>query len=90
MTDLTALMLAIAEPKRREILAHLARGDASVSELSKVVGLGQPSVSYHLRILENAGLIVRFRVAQTRPVRLNPDGLKAIAYWLQDFERFLQ
>jgi hypothetical protein len=41
-------------------------------------------------MLENAGLIVRLRVARTRPVRLNPDGLKAIAYWLKDFEHFWQ
>jgi DNA-binding transcriptional ArsR family regulator len=87
MTKLTACLLAVAEPKRREILAHLARGEATVSELSVVVGLAQPTVSYHLRVLDGARLIIRTRAARTRPVRLNPEGLKAIAIWLKDYER---
>lgn len=90
MTELTASLSALADPTRREIIAHLANGEATVSQLVDQFDLTQPTISSHLKVLERAGLIVRTRVAQTRPCRLNPDGLKAIAYWLKDYERFWQ
>ena len=90
MTDLTASLSALADPTRREIIAHLANGEATVSQLVDQFDLTQPTISSHLKVLEGAGLIVRTRVAQTRPCRLNPAGLKTISDWLKDYERFWQ
>ena len=90
MTDLTASLSALADPTRREIIAHLADCEATVSQLVDQFDLTQPTISSHLKVLEVAGLIIRTRVAQTRPCRLNPDGLKTIADWLKDYERFWQ
>ncbi|WP_420325736.1 ArsR/SmtB family transcription factor [Mameliella sp.] len=90
MTDLTASLSALADPTRREIIAHLARGEATVSQLVEQFDLTQPTISSHLKVLEGAGLVLRTRVAQTRPCRLNPDGLKTIADWLKDYEQFWQ
>ena len=90
MTKLTASLSALADPTRREIIAHLASGEATVSHLVSQFDLTQPTISSHLKVLEGAGLIVRTRVAQTRPCRLNPDGLKTIADWLKDYEQFWQ
>ena len=90
MPDLTLSLSALADPTRRAIIAHLARGEATVSQLVDQFDLTQPTISSHLKVLEGAGLIVRTRVAQTRPCRLNPDGLKTIADWLKDYERFWQ
>lgn len=88
MAELAASLSALADPTRRKIIAHLADGEATVSQLVDQFDLTQPTISSHLKVLEGAGLIVRTRVAQTRPCRLNPDGLKTIADWLKDYERF--
>lgn len=88
MDKLTPSFSALADPTRRGILAHLAAGEATVSELVDRFSLTQPTISSHLKMLEGAGLILRSRVAQTRPCRLNPEGLKAIADWLKDYEAF--
>lgn len=88
MTELSASLAALADPTRREIVARLARGEATVSQLVDQFDLTQPTISSHLKVLEGAGLIIRTRVAQTRPCRLNPVGLKTIADWLKDYERF--
>ncbi|MEL7466572.1 MAG: metalloregulator ArsR/SmtB family transcription factor [Pseudomonadota bacterium] len=90
MAGLTASLSALADPTRREIIAHLAKGEATVSQLVDQFELTQPTISSHLKVLEGAGLIVRMRVAQTRPCALNPAGLKPIADWLKDYERFWQ
>lgn len=90
MNELSTSLSALADPTRREIIAHLARGEATVSQLVEQFDLTQPTISSHLKVLEAAGLITRSRVAQTRPCRLNPDGLKTIADWLKDYERFWQ
>jgi len=90
MRNLSASLSALADPTRREIIAHLAAGEATVSELVDRFDLTQPTISSHLKVLEGAGLITRTRVAQTRPCRLNPDGLKTIADWLRDYETFWQ
>lgn len=90
MTELTASLSALADPTRREIIAHLANGEATVSQLVDQFDLAQPTISSHLKVLEGAGLIVRTRVAQTRPCRLNPAGLKTISDWMKDYERFWQ
>jgi DNA-binding transcriptional ArsR family regulator len=90
MTSLTTSLSALADPTRRAIIARLAEGEATVSQLVDQFDLTQPTISSHLKVLEGAGLIVRTRVAQTRPCRLDPNGLKTIADWLKDYERFWQ
>jgi DNA-binding transcriptional ArsR family regulator len=74
---------ALADPTRRGIIAHLARGEATVSDLVDQFDLTQPTISSHIKVLETAGLISRSRKAQTRPCRLAPDGLKAVNGWLE-------
>jgi len=79
---------ALADPTRRAILARLALGEATVNELVAPFKLTQPAISKHLKVLERAGLISRGRMAQTRPCRLEPTGLKAAVNWLDDYRRF--
>ena len=88
MDSLDTGFAALADPTRRAILARLARGEATVSQLVDQFDLTQPTISSHLKVLERAGLVARGRVAQTRPCRLDPAGLKAVADWLQDYARF--
>lgn len=88
MKDLDTHFAALTDPTRRAIIARLARGEATVSQLVEQFDLSQPTISSHLKYLERAGFVVRDRVAQTRPCRLNPAGLKAVADWLKDYERF--
>jgi DNA-binding transcriptional ArsR family regulator len=76
---------ALADPTRRAILARLALGEATVSELAKPFHLAQPTISKHLRVLEEAGLIETGRDAQKRPRRLVLTSLKAADAWLQPF-----
>ena len=84
MQILDAQFSALADPQRRAILARLARGDATVSELQRPLGISQPAVSRHLKLLEEAGLIEQTRVAQARPRRLKPQGLDAARSWIEE------
>ncbi len=79
---------ALSDPTRRAILARLASGDASVNELVEPFNLSQPAISKHLKVLENAGLISRGRVAQSRPCHLEVEPLKAVADWIEHYRRF--
>jgi DNA-binding transcriptional ArsR family regulator len=85
---LDATFTALADPTRRAILARLAQGEASVTELTQPFALSQPAVSRHLRVLERAGLITRGRRAQLRPRRLAAEPLKDAAAWLEGYRRF--
>jgi DNA-binding transcriptional ArsR family regulator len=76
---------ALADPTRRAILARLARGEASVTELAAPFELSQPAISKHLRVLEKAGLIERGRQAQWRPRRLRAGPLKDAAAWVGQY-----
>jgi DNA-binding transcriptional ArsR family regulator len=76
---------ALADPTRRAILARLAKGDASVTELAKPFELSQPAISKHLKVLERAGLVSRGRDAQRRPCRLEGAPLKAAASWIAKY-----
>ncbi len=82
---LSAVFNALADPTRRAILARLAEGEATVSELSAPFRLAQPTISKHLRVLEEAGLIRADRDAQRRPRRLVLAPLQAADHWLQPF-----
>lgn len=84
MHSLDSQFSALADPARRAILARLARGEATVSELQRPLGISQPAVSRHLRLLEEAGLVEQSRAAQARPRRLKPDGLDAARGWLEE------
>ena len=85
METLNQTFTALSDPTRRGILAHLAQGEATVSELVAQFDLTQPTISSHLKILEAAGLISRSRKAQMRPCKLEAEGLKAIDRWLERF-----
>jgi DNA-binding transcriptional ArsR family regulator len=80
---------AIAEPRRREIVELLARGpQRDVSELVMNLGLPQPAVSKHLSVLRKVGLVAVHKAGQRRLYRLNPQELKPVHDWIQNFERF--
>jgi len=79
---------ALADPTRRAILARLATGEASVTELAEPFEMSMPAVSKHLKVLERAGLIARGREAQWRPCRLDATPLKDIAGWIDYYRRF--
>jgi DNA-binding transcriptional ArsR family regulator len=84
---LTATFAALADPTRRAILARLASGEASVSELAKPFDMSLPAISKHLKVLERAGLIARGREAQWRPCRLETAPLKDVTDWVERYRQ---
>jgi DNA-binding transcriptional ArsR family regulator len=87
---LDAAFAALSDPTRRAILARLALGETSVTELAKPFDMSLPAVSKHLKVLERAGLISRGREAQWRPCRIEPRALKDIDDWLGHYRRFYE
>ena len=85
---LSTTFSAIADPTRRAILARLAAGEATVTELAKPFDMTLPAVSKHLKVLERAGLIARSRDAQWRPCRLEAARLREVHDWLEKYRRF--
>ena len=86
--NLSTTFAALADPTRRAIMARLASGEASVTELAAPFEMSLPAVSKHLKVLERAGLISRGRDAQWRPCRLEPGPLKEADDWLETYRRF--
>jgi DNA-binding transcriptional ArsR family regulator len=86
--QLNATFAALADPTRRAILARLASGEASVSELAQPFAMSQPAISKHLKVLERAGLISRGRDAQRRPRRLEAKPLAEATEWLERYRQF--
>lgn len=84
MDKLDLQFAALADSTRRAILARLAQGEATVAELQRPLGISQPAVSRHLKLLEKAGLIEQSRVAQARPRRLRPEGFNATRQWIEE------
>ena len=82
---LTATFAALADPTRRAIIARLATGECTVTELAAPFQMTMPAISKHLRVLERAGLISRRREAQLRPCRLEPKALKDVAEWAERY-----
>ena len=88
MTDhLSTTFAALADPTRRAILARLASGECSVTELAEPFEMTMPAVSKHLRVLERAGLIARGREAQWRPCRIEAAPLKEVAEWTERYRQ---
>ena len=88
MDQLSSTFAALADPTRRAILARLALGETSVSELARPFEMSMPAVSKHLKVLERAGLIARGREAQWRPCRLDAGPLKDAASWIDEYRQF--
>jgi DNA-binding transcriptional ArsR family regulator len=87
-TRLDATFAALADPTRRAILARLAKGEASVTDLAEPFAMSQPAISKHLKVLERAGLISRGRDAQRRPRRLEARPLRDATQWLEHYRQF--
>jgi DNA-binding transcriptional ArsR family regulator len=85
---LSLTFAALADPTRRAILARLARGESSVTELARPFGISLPGISKHLKVLQRAGLVSRSRSAQWRPCTLEAEPLKDVAGWVDDYRRF--
>src|SRR6201993_364043 len=81
--QLSNTFAALADPTRRAILAKLAIGEASVTELAEPFEMSLPAVSKHLKVLEKAGLIARGREAQWRPCRIEAQPLKEVSNWVE-------
>jgi DNA-binding transcriptional ArsR family regulator len=85
--SLSVTLAALADPTRRAILAQLAQGEATVTELAEPFEMSLPAISKHLKVLERAQLITRSRDAQWRPCQLNPEPLKDLADWLEHYRQ---
>lgn len=85
---LSTTFAALADPTRRAILARLASGEASVTELAEPFDMTLPAVTKHLKVLERAGLITRGREAQWRPCRLKAQPLREVAGWVEHYRVF--
>src|SRR5262245_47509825 len=85
---LSTAFAALADPTRRAILARLALGEATVTELAQPFQISLPAISKHLKVLEQAGMIAQSREKQWRPRRLEPQALKEVAGWLDDYRQF--
>jgi len=86
--SISSTFSALSDPTRRAILARLALGETSVTELAEPFEMSMPAVSKHLRVLETAGLITRGREAQWRPCKLKPEPLREAAAWLDEYREF--
>ncbi|MBA2597628.1 MAG: metalloregulator ArsR/SmtB family transcription factor [Chloroflexota bacterium] len=85
---LSLTLAALADPTRRAMLARLAQGEATVTELAAPFALSLPTVSKHLKVLQHAGLVTQGRKAQWRPCRLAAAPLREVAAWMEDYRQF--
>ncbi len=85
--SISTTFAALGDPTRLAILSRLAQGEATVTELAEPFDMSMPAITKHLKVLENAGLISRGREAQRRPCRLEPDGLKQVADWVDEYRQ---
>ena len=85
---LSATLAALADPTRRAILARLAGGETTPTDLAQPFAMTLPAISKHLKVLERAGLITRGRSAQSRPCRLQASGMKQVADWLEPYRQY--
>ncbi|WP_421723576.1 ArsR/SmtB family transcription factor [Bauldia sp.] len=87
MSQLDRTFAALADPTRRAILARLAEGEATVTELMEPFDISQPAISRHLKVLETAGLISTIRAGQARPRRIEAEPLSEASNWLEQYRR---
>jgi DNA-binding transcriptional ArsR family regulator len=87
-TTLNRTFAALADPTRRRILAHLARGDRRVTDLARPHPMSLPAVSKHLRVLEKAGLLRRRRYGRVHEMQLDAEPLKKAAQWVEEYRKF--
>lgn len=85
--QLDQAFMALADPVRRDIIARLSRGSATVNELAEPFGISKQAVSKHIHVLERAGLVTRSRDAQRRPVHLNAAALETLTAWIDGYRR---
>lgn len=85
--ELDAVFTALADPTRRDIVARLGAGEATLTELAAPYAMSLQAVSQHVRVLERSGLVSRGRHRQTRPCRLEPEALDAARSWIEDSRR---
>ncbi|MCC5991338.1 MAG: helix-turn-helix transcriptional regulator [Rhodobacteraceae bacterium] len=90
MTDLDSVFQALSDPTRRAILARLVQGEATVDEIRKPFAMSQPSISRHLKVLEQAGLITTRIEGTSRPRRIEPAAFAAIEDWLTQYRAIWQ
>jgi DNA-binding transcriptional ArsR family regulator len=90
MQMLDSTLLALSDPTRRAILARLALGEATANELLAPFPISQPAISHHLKVLEQAGLILRRREGARRPCRLSPSGLAPLDGWLGELKATME
>ena len=83
--ELSATFAALADARRRDILAHLMSGEATVTELAEPLKISLPTICRHLKVLERAGLITRGREAQWRPCRIQGESLKHAVEWIEHY-----
>ncbi|MCC7024224.1 MAG: helix-turn-helix transcriptional regulator [Thermomicrobiales bacterium] len=86
--QLSVTFAALADPTRRAMLARLAQGEATVSDLAQPFDLSLPAISKHLKVLQHAGLVSQGRRAQWRPCRIEPAPLKEVAVWMEGYRQF--
>jgi DNA-binding transcriptional ArsR family regulator len=87
LDPLSTILFALADPTRRAILERLSKGEAGVNELAGPFAMSLPAISKHLKVLEKAGLISRTRNAQWRPCKLEPEPLKKLDVWLDEYRK---
>jgi DNA-binding transcriptional ArsR family regulator len=88
LDPLSNTLYALADPTRREILARLAQGDATVTELAEPFEMSIAAVSKHVKVLESASLISKGRLSQWRPCHLEPEPLREVAQWIDGYRQF--
>lgn len=86
--NLSTTFAALSDPTRRAILARLASGETSVTELAKPFEMTMPAITKHLKVLEHAGLITRGREAQWRPCKLQAEPLKKASDWIDQYQKY--
>ena len=86
--ELTSIFAALADPTRRAIVERLALGEASAGQLAEPFGISKPAISKHLKVLENANLIVRKKDAQWHRFQLQSDSLKVVSDWISRYRQF--
>ncbi len=85
--EISRTFYALSDPTRLKILHQLSAKEASVTELSQPFDMSMPAITKHLKVLENAGLITRERIAQQRPCKIHPQGFEKAMSWIEEHQK---